>query len=109
MMLDFYRCMEFLFTSEFVSHSGSGNGWKLVDVANNSQKGSDERVKKKMEKIKRFAREAARKDVITELGVSPKDRDEVQMLKETLQETQVASFREREQAKVSTNIRIILL
>ena len=100
--------MEFLFTSEFISHSGSGNGWKLVDVANKSQKGSDERVKKKMEKIKQFAREAARRDAVAELGVSPEDRDEVQMLKEALQETQVASFREREQAKVSTNIHIII-
>ena len=94
--------MEFLFTSEFVSHSGSGNEWKLVDVANNSQRGSDERVKEKMEKIKQFARVAARRDTVAELGVSPEDRDEVQRLKEALQETHVASFREREQAKVAS-------
>ena len=100
MRLDFYRCMEFLFTSEFVSHSGSGNEWKLVDVANNSQRGSNERVKGKMEKIKRFVREAARRDALAELGVSPEDRDEVQRLKETLQETEVANLREREQAEV---------
>ena len=101
--------MEFLFTSEFISHSGSGNEWKLVDVANNSQRGNDERVKEKMEKIKHFARVAARRDAVAKLGVSLEDRDEVQMLKEALQETQVASFREREQAKVSTNIHIIIL
>ena len=100
MRLDFYRCMEFLFTSEFVSHSGSGNEWKLVDVANNSQRGSNERVKGKMEKIKRFVREAARRDALAELGVSPEDRDEVQRLKEALQETEVANLREREQAEV---------
>ena len=97
--------MEFLFTSEFVSHSGGGsctNEWKLVDVANNSQRGSDERIKKKMEKIKQFAREAARRDAVAELGVSPEDResDEVQRLKESLQETQAANLREREQAEV---------
>ena len=95
--------MEFLFTSEFVSHSESGNEWRLVDVVKNSQRGSDERVEKKMEKIKQFAREAGRRDTVAELGVSPEDRDEVQRLKKALQETQVASFREREQAKVSTN------
>ena len=100
MRLDFYRCMEFLFTSEFVSHSGSGNEWKLVDVANNSQRGSNERVKGKMEKVKRFVREAARRDALAELGVSPEDRDEVQRLKEALQETEVANLREREQAEV---------
>ena len=96
--------MEFLFTSEFVSHSGGGsctNEWKLVNVANNSQRGSDERVKEKMEKIKQFAREAARRDAEIELKVSPEDRDEVQRLKEALQETQAANLREREQAEVS--------
>ena len=54
-----------------------------------------------MEKIKQFAREAARRDVVAELGVSLEDRDEVQRLKEALQETQVANLREREQAEVS--------
>ena len=95
--------MEFLFALEFVSHSGGGsctNEWKLVDVANNSQRGSDKRVKEKMEKIKQFAREAARRDAVTKLGVSPEDRDEVQRLKESLQETQAANLREREQAEV---------
>ena len=72
-----------------------------MDVANNSQRGSDERVKEKMEKIKQFAREAARRDVVAELGVSLEDRDEVQRLKEALQETQAANLREREQAEVS--------
>ena len=98
--LDFYRCMEFFFISEFVSHSGGGNEWKLVDVANNSQRGSNERVKGKMEKIKWFVREATRRDALAELGVSPEDRDEVQRLKEALQETQAAIVREREQAEV---------
>ena len=100
------------FISEFVSHSGGGsctNEWKLVDVANNSQRGSDERVQGKMEKIKQFARVAARRDAVAKQGVSPEERDEVQRLKEALQETQMASFKEREQAKVSTNIHIILL
>ena len=53
-----------------------------------------------MEKIKRFVREAARRDALAELGVSPEDRDEVQRLKEALQETEVANLREREQAEV---------
>ena len=103
MRLDFYRCMEFLPISEFVTHSGSGsctNEWKLVDVANNSQRGSNERVKEKIEKIKRLAREAARRDAKAKLEVSPEDRDEVQRLKEALQETQAANLREREQAEV---------
>ena len=95
--------MEFHFNSEFVSHSGGGsctNEWKVVDVVKNSQRGSKERVKGKMEKIKQFARVAARGDAVAELGVSPEDRDEVQRLKESLQETQAANLREREQAEV---------
>ena len=90
----------------FVSHSGGGsctNKWKLVDVANNSQRGSNERVKEKIEKIKWFARKAARRDAVA-AGVSPEDGDEVQRLKEALQETQAAILREREKAEVSTNI-----
>ena len=83
--------------------SGSGsctNEWKVADVAKNSQRGSKERVKGKMEKIKQLARVAARGDTVAELGVSSEDRDEVQRLKESLQETQAANLREREQAKV---------
>ena len=71
-----------------------------MDVANNSQRGSDERVKRKVEKIKQFATEGARRDAVAELGVSPADRNKVQRLKEALQETQVANLREREKAEV---------
>ena len=81
------------------------NEWKLVDVANNSQRGSNERIRGKMEKLKQFTREAARRDAVAELGVSLEDRDEVQRLKESLLETQAANHREREKAEVSSNIR----
>ena len=53
-----------------------------------------------MEKIKQFAREAARRDTVAK-GESPEDKDEVQRLKEALLETQAANLREREQAEVS--------
>ena len=58
--------------------------WKLVDVANNSQLGSEERVKEKIKRIKRCAIEAA-KSRATQL-VSHNDRGEVQWLREALQQ-----------------------
>ena len=85
------------------------NEWKLVDVANNSQRGSDERVRRKMEKIKQLAREAASRSVVAELALSPEDRDEVQKLKEALQETQAANLREKEKAKVINSASIVQL
>ena len=94
---------------EIDSHSGGEsctNEWKLVDVANNSQRGSDERVRRKMEKIKQLAREAASRNVVAELGVSPEDRDEVQRLKEALQETQAANLSEKEKAEVIDSVQL---
>ena len=71
----------------FLESTNSTEGyteWKLVDVANRRQLGSKERVKAKIDKIKQFAREAAK-------GTAPQmlpydDRVEVQQLRETLQE-----------------------
>ena len=83
--------------SEFVSHSaldGCTNKWKLVGVVNNSQRRSDERVRRKTEKIKQFAREAARSAVPE--GVSPEDPGEMQRLREALQEVHAANLRDRE-------------
>ena len=80
-----------------------------MDVANNSQRGSDEKVRRKLEKIKQLAREAAKRSVVAELGVSPEDRDEVQRLKEALQETQAANLREKEKAEVINSAFIVLL
>ena len=92
-----------LMFSEFVSHSTDISLWNLVDVSDNSQLGSDERVVRKMEKIKRLAREAATGNAQADENLmSPEDREEVQRLKEALQETRAASLREREQAEVST-------
>lgn len=89
------------FILEFMSHSEGTSEWKLVDIAKNSQRGSVERVKRKVEKIKQFAREAAiSKRGVEDEGVPPKDRDEVQRLKEALKETQAANAREREKAEV---------
>ena len=53
--------------------------WKLVDVAKVDQLGSNDRVKGKIEKIKQFAREAAKG---TPRQVSS---DEVLILRETIQ------------------------
>ena len=89
-----------LIFSEFVSHSTDTSLWNLVDVSNNSQLGSDERVVRKVEKIKRLAREAAIPENAETDEVSAEDREEVQRLKEALQETRVASLREKEQAEV---------
>ena len=58
--------------------------WKLIGVANSSQLGSMERVKEKIDKIKQFAREAA-KGTAPQI-VSYDDRDEVQWLREALQQ-----------------------
>lgn len=76
----------------------NSKNWKLVGVANNSQRRSDayERVRRKMENI---SIEAAKRSI----PVSPEDRVEVQRLKTTLQEIQVTNLREKEQAEVSVN------
>ena len=55
-----------------------------MGVANSSQLGSEERVREKLEKIKLFAREAA-KGTAHQL-VSHDDRGEVQRLREALQQ-----------------------
>lgn len=57
--------------------------WKLVGVADNSQRGSSDRVREKMERIKHFAREAV-KDKVCQ-PVSSDDREEVQSLRLALQ------------------------
>ena len=74
------------------------NEWNLVDVANNSQRGSDERVREKIEKIKQFAREAAK-------GLGPElvfleSSNEVKQLSEALQEMTKANLRITQQAEV---------
>lgn len=50
--------------------------WKLVVVANNSQRCSSNRVRQKVENIKQFAREAVRKDKVSQ-PVSSDDREKV--------------------------------
>ena len=71
----------------FLESTKSAEGyteWKLVGVANNSQLGSKERVKGKINRIKQFAREAAKG--ITPHLMSHHDRGEVQQLREALQQ-----------------------
>ena len=70
--------------SESTKNAEEYTEWKLVDVANSSQLGSKERVKEKIDKIKQFAREAAKS---TALQIVPyDDRGEVQRLREALKE-----------------------
>ena len=51
LILEFTKC------SEVNQHT---NEWRLVGVANSNQQGTNERIKEKLEKIKKFAREAAK-------------------------------------------------
>ena len=72
---------EFVKDSENSTHAAE---WKLVGVADNDQRGSSDRVKQKIETIKRFAREAAAKEDISQ-PMSSDDREGVQSLRLALQ------------------------